>query len=300
MVAAVELQELAASRAINKSAMVDGALCNYWFYPSTSENPEQDPTIVLVHGYRGDHHGLESFAGGLAKFNIIAPDLPGFGSSTPLAQEHNLDNYVIWLAAFVRELQLDQPIAVGHSFGTLMITAAQARYQMFRALVCINPVAGGITKGISRILLNFVKFYYFAANKMPTSIGLKMLTTNLLVDGMSAYTTKSEDKSLRDWIKAQHKLHFNSFANSDVIWECYLASISNVIQPYVKDITVPVLMIAAELDEVTPVSEVFKVAETMKSAQVHVIPNCGHLVHYEAAQQTVDYIEEFLNRVQLK
>ena len=297
MVAAVDLQAQAATRAIQMSAVVDGTECNYWFYPSTSEKPELDPTIVLIHGYRGDHHGLESFAGGLVNFNIIAPDLPGFGSSTPLEREHNLDNYVIWLAAFVRELQLDQPIAIGHSFGTLIIAAVQAKYQMFKALVCINPVAGGISKGISRILLNFVKFYYYLANKMPTRIGLKMLTTNLLVDSMSAYTTKSEDKQLRAWIKVQHQQHFNSFANSDVIWESYVASVSNVIQPYVKEIRVPVLMIAAELDEVTPVSEVVKVVETMKNAQMHVIPNCGHLVHYEAAQQTVDYIEEFLGKV---
>jgi len=297
MATAFELQELAATRAIEKTAIVDGIECKYWIYPSTSKKPEKDPTVVLVHGYRGDHHGLESFAGGLGNFNVIAPDLPGFGKSTPLQREHNLDNYVVWLAAFVRELQLDQPIAIGHSFGTLIITAVQAKYQMFKALVCINPVAGGVTKGLSRILLNFVKFYYFLANKLPTKIGLKMLTTSLLVDSMSAYTTKSEDKELRNWIKGQHQQHFNSFANSDVVWESYIASVSNVIQPYAKEITVPVLMIAAELDEVTPVSEVVNVVETMRNAKMYVIENCGHLVHYEAAETAVEEMAQFLNEV---
>ena len=300
MVSAYELQELAQSRAIQKSAIVDGVSCNYWLYPATSNNPEKAKTIVLVHGYRGDHHGLESFAGGLTEYNIIAPDLPGFGTSPALPREHNLSSYATWLAAFVRQLDLDQPIAIGHSFGTLVVTATQAKYQVFKLLVCINPVAGGITKGLSRVLMKLVKFYYYLANKMPTKFGLRMLTANFVVNWMSSFTTKSEDPELRNWIKMQHQTHFNSFANSDVVWESYVASISNTVQLFVKDITVPVLMVAAELDEVTPVSEVEKVVATMKNAKMKVVNDCGHLVHYEAADLAVDYIKEFLAEALVK
>ena len=39
----------------------------------------------MVHGYRGDHHGLEPVIAAAADgVRIISPDLPGFGESTPL------------------------------------------------------------------------------------------------------------------------------------------------------------------------------------------------------------------------
>ena len=299
---AAELQDLAQAKAKKHSVMVQGVTTDYWFYPAKN-NSKNAETIVLVHGYRGDHHGLESFAGALDQFNVIAPDLPGFGSSVPLGVEHTLDNYISWMADFVSVLELNKPIAIGHSFGTLIITGAQDKEEIFKAMICINPVAGGITKGLSRILLNFVKFYYFLAHKLPERLGMKMVTSFLLVDSMSAYTTKSRDKKLRHWVKYQHRQHFNSFANSQVVWEAYIASISRRIQPYMKNVTVPVLFVAAELDEVTPVSEVVKLQEEISrrpgskfATELHVVKNCGHLVHYEAAEETANQIKNFISK----
>lgn len=290
---AAELQVLAQKRAEQRSVTVMGVTSQYWFYPATS-SPAKAKDILLVHGYRGDHHGLESFAGALEDFNVYAPDIPGFGISDPLKVEHTLDNYVAWLIEFVAAIKLKKPIAVGHSFGTLMVSSAQSQQKLFSALVCINPVAGGLTKGVSRILMNGVKGYYWLAHNMPTPIGMRMLKTRLLVDSMSAYTTKSKDKALRKWIVGQHRQHFNSFANSHVVWESYVASISNTMQPYVKNIDVPVFLVAAELDEVTPVEAVITLSKTMKNAKIYEIKNCGHLVHYEVAEKTVNEIRAFI------
>ena len=292
MVSAAVLMDRAQARAEKRSLSVNGVISDYWFYPAKKSNAKN---IVLIHGYRGDHHGLESFAGGLEDFNVYSPDIPGFGISQPLNKKHTLDNYIEWLIDFVAELGLKRPIGIGHSFGTLMVCGAQSKKPIFEALVCINPVAGGVTKGLSRLLMIFVKGYYWLSHKMPEGISMKMLKTSLLVDSMSAYTTKSKDKDLRLWIKKQHQMHFNSFANSDVVWESYVASISNTLQPYVADLTVPILLVAAEKDEVTPVSAVLKLKDRLPQAQMHEVHNCGHLVHYEAAQETVDRIATFIN-----
>jgi len=122
-----------------------------------------------------------------------------------------------------------------------------------------------------------------------------MLKTPLLVDSMSAYTTKSRDKALRYWIKKQHQMHFNSFANSHVVWESYVASVSHTLQPFVGNLKCPMLLVAAEKDEVTPVSAVIKLADRLPNARMYQIYNCGHLVHYEAAAETVEQIIAFVN-----
>jgi pimeloyl-ACP methyl ester carboxylesterase len=294
MSTAAELMDLANARAIKKSEVVSGVECQYWFYPATTTLSSKAKNIVLVHGYRGDHHGLESFAGGLSDFNIYAPDLPGFGVSSPLKKEHNLENYVQWLQGFISELGLKKPVSIGHSFGTLITSALEAREKTFSAMIFINPVAGGKVQGLSRFLMYLVKGYYWIAHVIPNQIGLRMVKTYLLVDSMSSYTTKSNDKALRRWIKMQHRQHFNSFANSQVVWESYIASIDNTMSPYIKGIHVPALLIAAELDEVTPVRAVIEMSKTMDDAVMFEVSNCGHLVHYEAASVAIEQMQKFI------
>ena len=296
MKSSAELTSEARIRAIAKSVSIAGSNTNYWLYPATTRDASQAETLVLVHGYRGDHHGLESFAGGLTNYNVISPDLPGFGTSDPMKVEHSLDSYSTWFKAFLEKLELKSPLVVGHSFGTLVVSSTEAKLGLFSKIVLVNPVAGGRIVGMSKVLLEFVKFYYWLAHVVPEFVGNKMTKTYLLVDSMSAYTTKTKDKELRKWIKQQHRSHFNSFANSQVVWEAYLASTENVVVPFLKEVHKPVLLVAAERDEITPVSAVYDLAKTMDNAQVHEVKGCGHLVHYEAAAEAVEVINEFFSK----
>jgi pimeloyl-ACP methyl ester carboxylesterase len=290
-----EFTKEARKRAEPRSVSIDGINANYWFYPATMGDAAKAKNLVLVHGYRGDHHGLEAFAGGLTDFNVYSPDLPGFGTSAALNVEHSLNSYADWFKTFLQEIKLEKPLVVGHSFGTLVVSATEAKLGLFEKIVLVNPVAGGRIVGVSKLLMEFVKFYYWVAHIVPEVIGNRMTKTYLLVDSMSAYTTKSKDKTLRKWVKEQHRTHFNSFANSQVVWEAYVASTENVVTPYVKEIHKPVLLIAAELDEITPVSAVYEFARTMDHAEVYEIKGCGHLVHYEAADEAADAIRRFLD-----
>ena len=79
------------------------------------------PVIIMIHGFRGTHHGLELIAKHLENFQVIVPDLPGFGESKPLSGEHSIDNYVKWLYEFIDNLKLSEPpILLGHSFGSII------------------------------------------------------------------------------------------------------------------------------------------------------------------------------------
>ena len=76
---------------------VDGTETAWWEYGESDA-----PVLVLVHGFRGDHHGLEPVVAQLPGFRIISPDLPGFGESATFAEgPHDIDAYAGWLAAFI-------------------------------------------------------------------------------------------------------------------------------------------------------------------------------------------------------
>ncbi|BDZ47065.1 hypothetical protein GCM10025866_29740 [Naasia aerilata] len=99
----------------------------YWEY-----GPAEAPvTVVAVHGFRGDHHGLESIVGYLRAddpaLRVIAPDLPGFGESEPLSRTHDIAGYAAWLSGFLEALGIrGTAVLLGHSFGTIVVAGALA------------------------------------------------------------------------------------------------------------------------------------------------------------------------------
>ena len=72
-------------------------------------------TIIMIHGYRGTHHGLARIAEELGdQYNLIIPDIPGFHKGERL-DDYSLDSYVAWLYRFVTEQKLaTPPILLGH------------------------------------------------------------------------------------------------------------------------------------------------------------------------------------------
>ena len=54
---------------------------SYWAYGESSKS-----TIVMIHGFTGSHEGFQYILKYLPNYQIIIPDLPGFGISRPLDQ----------------------------------------------------------------------------------------------------------------------------------------------------------------------------------------------------------------------
>ena len=103
-----ELAKTALARSEAREAIVAEVATRYWFYPASAAEAQ---TLIFIHGYRGNHHGLEAIAGALPDFNIVIPDLPGFGASAPFAGEHSVEAYVGWLNALVAHVVAEQQLA---------------------------------------------------------------------------------------------------------------------------------------------------------------------------------------------
>lgn len=58
----------------------------------------------------------------------------------------------------------------------------------------------------------------------------------------------------------------------------------------------PVLLIAAERDDLGSVAGQRTLAGLMPDAELHVLPGVGHLVHYEAPAEAAALITDFLHR----
>lgn len=123
----------------HRETTILGSATHYWVY-----GPDDAPrTIVVVHGYRGEHHGLEPVIAQLPEYRVISADLPGFGESTPLTEQpHSIDGYAAWLGEFMTDLGVrGEAIVLGHSFGTIVASAAVAEGLPTPGLILVNPIA---------------------------------------------------------------------------------------------------------------------------------------------------------------
>ena len=291
---AIELAMSASSKAIRHSIEVSGKRVVYFEYPASEADGK---TLLMIHGYRGNHRGLEAIAAGLPNFRVLIPDLPGFGESEPLASTHSVENYSDWLGEFSKVLGIEKSLhLMGHSFGTLIV-GNYAVENAVNSVSLVNPVSSPALSGPRSFLTNLTKIYYALASAAPEFLGQLLLRSKLAVMVMSVVMAKSKDRILRSWIHAQHLNNFSDFASVQVATEAYLASISTDLSKLAPNMAAPVLIVAADLDDITDIETQRIVSRTYPDALLREITGVGHLVHYEAPDQAASFISDFLKKL---
>ena len=299
----------------------DGAqavMTRYWQYGKGMNDgtfPEGSYPVLLVHGFRGDHHGLEIIANYLLKLipnvSIISPDLPGFGRSADLPEstldEDSIDAYVAWLQDFVeRTNPLGLPLhVVGHSFGSIVTSAFAAAHPNSLALLSlINPISEPALEGSQRVASRLASLYYRAGAALPEKIGYPLLRSQLITRASSEVMMRTKDKAMRRFINGQHAAYFGSFGSRRGVLSAYEASITHTAAEYAAAIRVPVQMLVAEDDDLGTPETARAMYATLTSRdlpasssgvreRLDMIPEVGHLIHYETPHRAAELIADF-------
>ena len=277
---------------VRRDVEILGGTTAYWTY-----GPEDaETTVIAVHGFRGEHHGLEPVIAQMPGIRWIGPDMPGFGESTPLTEvPHSIDGFAKWLTAFVDVLGLNgTAVTLGHSFGTIISSKAIADGLKTPALILINPISTSGLKGPSKLATILTVAFYRLAGRLPDRVGDLLLKRWIVVQFMSSVLAKSRDRELRRWIHDQHHTYFNNFASRDSVVEAFEASVSSDVSTYSDGITVPTLLVAAELDDITPVQAHRDLVASMTDARLELLMGVGHLIHYEEPELAAAAIHTFL------
>ncbi|GAA4193888.1 alpha/beta hydrolase [Gryllotalpicola kribbensis] len=260
--------------------------------------PEGDSApIIAVHGFRGDHHGLEPIIERLTGRRVIAPDLPGFGASDAFADRpHDIDGYARWLGEFRRAVAPDGTVTLlGHSFGSIVVSAALADRRVEASLaVLVNPIGAPALKGPKAIGTAAAVFYYWLARALPARAGNGLLRSPAIVRAMSIAMATTRDPQLRRWIHGQHDAYFSLFADRSSLLEAFRASVSHDVSEYAERLRLPVLLVAAAQDQITPLSAERRLAGLLPDGTLEVIDGVGHLIHYEKPAEAAALIESFL------
>ena len=87
-------------------------------YQEYGSNDPASPTVVLVHGSPGHQDDFRSLAPELAKhYRVVAPDLPGFGSSTRYVPDYSIRAHARYLIELMDALGIERAHLLGFSMG---------------------------------------------------------------------------------------------------------------------------------------------------------------------------------------
>ncbi len=286
-------------------AEVRGGTTAYWVY-----GPEEAAvTIVAVHGFRGEHHGLEPVVAYLCDaplheasmpgVRVISPDLPGFGETAPLpGRTHDLEEYAGWLSDFVAAVvpppERERTVILGHSFGSIVVAAAVARGLETPRMVLVNPIGAPALEGPKGVLTRLAILYYALGARLPERLGTALLRHPLIVRAMSIAMVKTRDRRLRRFAHEQHDTYFSRFADRDVLREAFVTSVSHDVRESAPAVTVPTLLVAAERDDITPIEAERRLAGLFPQAELVEIAGVGHLIHYETPAEAAAAVRRFL------
>ena len=261
-------------------------------------HPAQQPSrgvIYAVHGFRGDHHGLARIVSHLEHYTVIVPDLPGFGTSTSMADlAHDVEGYAAVLNQLAEELQLESSVhLLGHSFGSI-VAAKLATVRGFASLVLLNPISEPALESDQALLAKLTSGYYEVCAKLPARIGEPLLRSRLFSDAMSLVMTKSRDPEIRRYVREQHRAYFGGFHSRATLAQSYRASVSATVGDYSPALSLPTLMVGGLQDELGTAQTQEALRASFANAQLVMLENVGHLIHYEKAPETAAAIDGFL------
>jgi pimeloyl-ACP methyl ester carboxylesterase len=242
--------------------------------------------MLALHGIAADADHWTRLAGYLRRdFQVIAPDLPGFGdSSPPLHGDYTLDAQVIGLEKFVAALGLDTFVLLGNSMGGQLAAAFAARHPDRVTSLCLLAPSGVLGARFSPVLKAVV-----TDQNNPLVVRNKTDFNNLL--NWCFYRLPWIPGPLRKILLDRTiQLEDNTRAAFDD-----MRFFSNSLESIAPLLKMSCLIVWGKQDQVLDVSGAEILAAAIDSAELVIFDQTGHLPMLEKPAQCAGIIKRFVD-----
>ena len=229
-------------------------------------------SIMLLHGWGDQAIGLVPLSSELAKhYDVIIPDLPGFGGTEMPAEAWDLSNYATFISQFLQKLGIANVYAyIGHSNG---------------GAIAIKGLSDGCLNASKLILLSSSGI---RDNNKRISIVKTVTKTGKLI-------TSPLPNSLQ--IKLRRKLY--QTVRSDMLVAEHMNStfkkiITDDVQADAEQLKLPTLILYGSDDKITPKTYGKRFHKLIKDSNLKIIPAASHFIHHDQLEAILKLIEDFL------
>lgn len=231
--------------------------------------------LVLLHGYPLDHFIWSAVSIKLVKegFDLILPDLRGFGKSTTLDTSYLLDDFADDIAGLLDHLGIQKTAIAGHSMGGYIALAFAKRYPervSGLGLISSQVLADSPERKEGR--------YKSAADVQEKGI-------QGVVETMTPKMTPNTDLHglVREIMQRQAPAAFIGALKA-------MAERGDA-SDLITGLQVPVVLIHGDADELIPIDRAREVKNLLPHANLVEIQGIGHLPMLEAPEKTADALQ---------
>jgi pimeloyl-ACP methyl ester carboxylesterase len=215
------------------------------------------------------YHGLLA-----ERFDVIAPDAPGFGDSDAIEEIDGIDDLVYFTLELLDRLELDRANVVGVSFGGWLAAelAVHSPHRVGR-LVLMDAIGLDLPDHPYADLFAMTREETIAALFHDPVVGEKVFPPDPDIDVL---VQDYKDKT----------------AFATVAWSPFMCDPK--LERRLRRITAPTLVLWGAEDRVVPVAHGERYAALIPDARLTVLPGCGHAALVEKTEPAVAAIVKFL------
>ena len=252
---------------------IEGRQAKYWIGGTGTP-------LVLIHGELGDarQHWKHVFEPLTQHFQVLAPDLPGFGVSAALPMP-SYQNYLNWLQLLFDMLNIGGPLLmIGNAFGAVLgrfFAAENTSYVSRLILIDGGAIidAPGCARPFARLpilsnpIFNMMRNQAYSSNSLQRAIAEeRLLTPEFVANAQSAS---------------------NGFVAA-------LRQTALTAPPSLRTPTCPTLVIWGEQDRITSVDNGKRIAAEINGAKFTIIPRAAHMPQIEQSETFLQAALPFL------
>ena len=220
--------------------------------------------VVLLHGWGQNIEMMNPIGKGLeSDYYITVIDLPGFGSSSEPTYAYTIYDYYEIVSELLTKLKIDNPVMIGHSFGGRVAIVYAAKKKVSKLVLLSAPFRRSTKRNTFKVkVLKFLK-------KVPVV------------------------KELESYMKT--KIGSSDYRNASPMMRNILVNVVNEdLTGYLKQISVPTLLIWGDLDTAVPIEDARYAESIMEDAGLVVYEGCTHYAYLERINQTISVLRSFL------
>jgi 3-oxoadipate enol-lactonase len=247
--------------------------------------------ILHIHGSAFGHRNFERLTPLLTdRFEVIDFDLPGYGQSKGGPAPKGMDDIADLVAELIGALGFEKIDIHGTSFGAMIALLVAARHP----------------ERVDRLVLScFLARYDKAAQFMRATWRRAAAESGMeAVADLTSVAGFARRFYNLPWADEQLASMRDAFSHTDP--QAFIASTLVIggtdLSPLVGELKAPALLIAGAEDNMTPFRPaeggvgMAEIAEQLPGAKTVVIPECGHYLVIEAADQAAELVSDFLRR----
>ncbi len=243
----------------------------------------EGPAMLLIHGYPLNG-GLfrDNVTALAANYQVVVPDLRGFGQSEAPSEEASIEIYAQDMIAVMDELGLETAVIAGMSMGGM--TAFEMYHQAperFTGLVLIDTAHTAPLPGEAGL--------WTGTAQQAQEMGVESLVNSLLPDMLTG-DTRTDDTELVTYLG----MLITQASPSGAVGGANALAARPDATATLAAITVPTLIIVGEEDSLTPLEIAQQMNQGIAGSTLSVIENASHAAVIEEAEDVNKAILEWL------